>query len=113
MESDDGCRQENNGHGPPFLARCSDFREYLEAWSPRRQQVQDYKQEQEIDVVAAAADRRPSHPRPLLWPEEVQRQHRVAVATMIALLHLVYRLPLQPHHLRGPCNVRRSRAARR
>jgi len=53
-------------------------REYLEASSPRRQQVQDYKREQGIDGAAAGqiAAHRTRDRRELLSPEEVQRQHR-------------------------------------
>ncbi len=53
-------------------------REYLEASSPRRQQVQDYKREQGIDGAAAGqiAAHRTRDKKELLSPEEVQRQHR-------------------------------------
>ncbi len=53
-------------------------REYLEASSPRRQQVQDYKREQGIDGAAAGqiAAHRTRDRKELLSPEEVQRQHR-------------------------------------
>jgi len=53
-------------------------REYLEASSPRRQQVQDYKREQGIDDAAAGqiAAHRTRDRKELLSPEEVQRQHR-------------------------------------
>ena len=52
-------------------------REYLEASSPRRQQVQDYKREQGIDGAAAGqiAAHRTRDRKELLSPEEVQRQH--------------------------------------
>jgi len=53
-------------------------REYLEASSPRRQQVQDYKREQGIGGAAAGqiAAHRTRDRKELLSPEEVQRQHR-------------------------------------
>ena len=53
-------------------------KEYLEASSPRRQQVKDYKREQGIDGAAAGqiAAHRTRDKKDLLSPEEVQRQHR-------------------------------------
>ncbi len=53
-------------------------REYLEASSPRRQQVQDYKREQGIDGAAAGqiAAHRTRDKKELQTPAEVQRQHR-------------------------------------
>jgi len=52
-------------------------REYLEASSPRRQQVQDYKREQGIDGAAAGqiAAHRTRDKKELQTPAEVQRQH--------------------------------------
>jgi conjugative relaxase-like TrwC/TraI family protein len=53
-------------------------KEYMEASSPRRQQVKDYKREQGIDGAAAGqiAAHRTRDRKELLSPEEVQRQHR-------------------------------------
>jgi len=53
-------------------------REYLEASSPPRQQVQDYKREQGIDGAAAGqiAAHRTRDKKELQTPAEVQRQHR-------------------------------------
>ena len=57
-------------------------REYLEASSPRRQQVQDYKREQGIDGAAAGqiAAHRTRDKKELQTPAEVQRQHRELAA---------------------------------
>ncbi|WP_245536115.1 MobF family relaxase [Terriglobus roseus] len=57
-------------------------REYLEASSPRRQQVQDYKREQGIDGAAAGqiAAHRTRDKKELQTPTEVQRAHQEIAA---------------------------------
>ena len=57
-------------------------REYLEASSPRRQQVQDYKREQGIDGAASGqiAAHRTRDKKELQTPTEVQRAHQELAA---------------------------------
>ena len=71
-----GYELERGKNGQPEIKGYT--REYLEASSPRRQQVQDYKREQGIDGATAGqiAAHRTRDRKELQSPEEVQRQHR-------------------------------------
>ena len=71
-----GYEIERGKHGQPEIKGYT--QEYLEASSPRREQVQDYKREQGIDGAAAGqiAAHRTRDRKELQSPEEVQRQHR-------------------------------------
>ena len=67
---------ERGKHGQPEIRGYT--KEYLEASSPRREQIKDHLREQGIDGAAAAqiAAHRTRDSKELLSPEEVLRRHR-------------------------------------
>lgn len=75
-----GYEMERGKDGQPEIKGYT--REYLEASSPRRQQVQDYKREQGIDGAAAGqiAAHRTRDKKELQTPGEVQRAHQELAA---------------------------------
>lgn len=75
-----GYEIERGKHGQPEIKGYT--REYLEASSPRREQVQDYKRAQGIDGAAAGqiAAHRTRDKKELQTPTEVQRAHQELAA---------------------------------
>jgi len=71
-----GYEVERGKHGQPEIRGYT--KEYLEASSPRREQIKDHLREQGIDGAAAAqiAALRTRDSKELLSPEEVLRRHR-------------------------------------
>jgi conjugative relaxase-like TrwC/TraI family protein len=71
-----GYEIERGKYGQPEIKGYS--REYLEASSPRREQIKDHLREQGLDGAGAAqvAAHHTRDKKELLSPEEVQRQHR-------------------------------------
>jgi conjugative relaxase-like TrwC/TraI family protein len=71
-----GYEVERGKHGQPEIRGYT--KEYLEASSPRREQIKDHLREQGIDGAAAAqiAAHRTRDSKELLSPEEVLRRHR-------------------------------------
>jgi conjugative relaxase-like TrwC/TraI family protein len=76
-----GYEIERGKYGQPEIKGYS--REYLEASSPRREQIKDHLREQGLDGAAAAqvAAHHTRDRKELLSPEEVQRQHRELAAS--------------------------------
>ena len=76
-----GYEIERGKYGQPEIKGYS--REYLEASSPRREQIKDHLREQGLDGAAAAqvAAHHTRDHKELLSPEEVQRQHRELAAS--------------------------------
>lgn len=76
-----GYELERGKHGQPEIKGYS--REYLEASSPRREQIKDHLREQGLDGAGAAqvAAHHTRDRKELLPPEEVQRQHRELAAS--------------------------------
>src|SRR5258708_21865414 len=75
-----GYELERGKHGQPEIRGYS--KEYLEASSPRREQIKDHLREQGIDGAAAAqiaAHHTPDR-KALLSPEEVLQRHRELAA---------------------------------
>lgn len=76
-----GYEIERGKYGQPEIKGYS--REYLEASSPRREQIKDHLREQGLDGAGAAqvAAHHTRDRKELLSPEEVQRQHRELAAS--------------------------------
>jgi conjugative relaxase-like TrwC/TraI family protein len=76
-----GYEIERGKYGQPEIKGYS--REYLEASSPRREQIKDHLREQGLDGAGAAqvAAHHTRDKKELLSPEEVQRQHRELAAS--------------------------------
>src|SRR5208337_4671092 len=75
-----GYEVERGKHGQPEVKGYT--KEYLEASSPRREQIKDHLREQGIDGAAAAqiAAHHTRDHKELLSPEEVLRRHRELAA---------------------------------
>jgi conjugative relaxase-like TrwC/TraI family protein len=75
-----GYEVERGKHGQPEIRGYT--KEYLEASSPRREQIKDHLREQGIDGAAAAqiAAHRTRDSKELLSPDEVLRRHRELAA---------------------------------
>jgi ATP-dependent exoDNAse (exonuclease V) alpha subunit len=76
-----GYEIEHGKYGQPEIKGYT--REYLEASSPRREQIKDHLREQGLDGAGAAqvAAHHTRDKKELLSPEEVQRQHRDLAAS--------------------------------
>ncbi|MGB9205325.1 MAG: MobF family relaxase, partial [Terriglobales bacterium] len=99
-----GYELESGKHGQPEIRGYT--KEYLEASSPRREQIKDHLREQGIDGAAAAqiAAHHTRDCKALLSPEEVLQRHRELTAQYGHQADRVVALAREhgPYHLREP-----------